>query len=314
MTQSGRLYRSVLKTVLLAVVVPLLTHCQVVPPRPEGEITPRDVSAVERDEVTKLITDRFNQPAAPEMGFTAAGPFRFVNAPTFLYIDRIDVGSVAFEQSRYGTAGAAMDPASIEREALLARTQAALARTGLRADGVRFDALLDEFAGAVQPKGLSIDLDPRTASKHVARTVAFRREIDGVPVFGSELIVGLMPDGSIGRFRMHWPRIDPKLVEEAIALQRAMREQQWAMPDSVRGGNITVLETTVGIAHSGFADIGFQARPVVRVLYRKTSDDKEYPLASTTYKYFDAGGREVVFSRFPKMAGTPASEKPPAVR
>jgi hypothetical protein len=296
------------RILVVAATVPLLTHCQLVPPRSD-DVAPREASAAERDDVTKLIGSRFNQPPVSDMGFTAAGPFRFVNAPTFLYIDRVDVGSVAFEQARYGVANAAIDPASIEREALLARTQAALARTGLRAEGLRFDAFLDEFAGAAQPKALSIDFDPRKASVHVARTVAFRRELDGVPVFGSELVVGLMPDGSIGRFRMHWPQIDPRLVEEAIALQRSMRAQQWAMPEGLRGPNITVLEATAGIAHSSFADIGFEAQPVVRVLYRKTSDDKEYPLASTSYKYFDASGREVVFNRFPRLAGTPESEK-----
>jgi hypothetical protein len=264
--------------------------------------------------VTKVITARFNQPTPAEIGFTAAGPFRFVNTPAFLYVDRTDVGSVGFELSRYGVSSTALEPASLEREALLARAETALTRTGLRAEGRQFDTFFDEFAGAVQPRGLSIDFDPRSASKHVARTIAFKRTLDGVPVFGSELLVGLMPDGSIGRFRLHWPAIDAKVVEEAVGLQRAMRAQQWVLPESMRRSDIKVLETSAGIGHSGFSDPGFRAQAVVRVLYRKTSESSEYPLVSTGYIYFDASGREVVFSRFPKLPGTAASEKPTAVR
>jgi hypothetical protein len=48
-------------------------------------------------------------------------------------------------------------------------------------------------------------------SKFVARSAAFRRSLEGVPVFGSELVIGLVPDGTIGRFRLHWPKIDEEV-------------------------------------------------------------------------------------------------------
>ena len=72
-------------------------------------------------------------------------------------------------------------------------------------------------------KEVPADFDPRKASKHVARTVAFERWVDVVPVFGSELLVGLNPDGSLGRFRMHWPKLDPALVKAAGRLASEVR-------------------------------------------------------------------------------------------
>jgi hypothetical protein len=110
--------------------------------------------------------------------------------------------------------------------------------------------------------------------------------------------------------------IDEKVLEEGVELQRASQAQQWVLPESMRRSDITVLEASTDIGHSGFADLGFRARPVMRVLYRKTSTSSQYPLALTGYVYFDASGREVVFSRFPRLPGTsaPRSRCPAAAR
>src|SRR6266536_1662426 len=148
--------KSALTIALLATVVLGLTQCEHVRPRPEQQMAPRDVSAGEREEVAKLISARFNQPVSAEAAFSAAGPFRFVNSQAFLYTDRTDVGSIAFELSRYGASSPALEAGSVATDPLLARTDSALVRTGLRADGRQFDTFFDEFAGAVQPRGLSI--------------------------------------------------------------------------------------------------------------------------------------------------------------
>jgi hypothetical protein len=48
----------------------------------------------------------------------------------------------------------------------------------------------------------------------------------------------------------------------------------------------------------------------VRVLYRRVAKGVEPPLVTTAYKYFNAAGREVRFSTFPAIPGTPAAKKP----
>jgi hypothetical protein len=72
---------------------------------------------------------------------------------------------------------------------------------------------------------------------------------------------------------------------------------------------LDMLESTVGVGHSGFATPGFGALPVVRVLYRKSTKETEQPLSSTGYKYFDVHGREVRFSNFPQLPGSTLAEK-----
>jgi hypothetical protein len=271
---------------------------------------PRDVAPAEKDELRRNISDRFNQSIPDNALYRAAGPFRFLDSGQFLYIDRTDLGSVAFEMSQYGISQTALDPAANTREMLLPRLEAALGRTRLAAQGRQFEALNDEFVGAVQPKEVQADFDPRQASMMVARTATFVRTVDGVPVFGSELSIGIMPDGTIGRFRLHWPKIEDSIVKEARDLQNALRDRKWSQPQSIRTDDISILETTAGIGHSGFADPGFRTGAVVRILYRKSSKDQQYPLSSTGYKYFDANGREVFFNAFPQVAGTRAENKP----
>lgn len=269
---------------------------------------PRPVAETERRDIVDTLAKRFRVKAGPELRVRAAGPYRFAGNKEILYIDRTDVGSVAFERARYGTAGA-LEPSRIAKEALLGRTEAALRAAGFDVKDYQFSSFEDEYAGTTPKKGLPKDFDPRRASKHVARAVAFERSVEGLPVFGSELLVGLDPDGSIGRFRLHWPRLEPRLIEGAQNLQRAVQEKKWTLPKELQENYIEILDVRAGVGHSAFADPQFRAAAVVRVLYRKMTRETKYPLSSTGYKYFDAAGKEILFSAFPKLPGTPTEKK-----
>ena len=186
----------------------------------------------------------------------------------------------------------------------------ALRRAGFEIPDKRFANFQDEFAGAFHDrKEVPADFDPRKASKHVARTVAFERWVDVVPVFGSELLVGLNPDGSLGRFRMHWPKLDPALVKAAGRLASEVRDKKWVLPKDVQDRDTEILDVSAGVGHSAFADPYFRSAAVVRVLYRTTGRNNPYPVSTTGYRYFDAAGKEIKFSEFRALPGTPATEK-----
>jgi hypothetical protein len=270
----------------------------------------RSVSAVERYELSREVVTRFGQPEPAEMHVSASGPFRFVNAPGFLYLDRTDTGSVGFENPYYGVGSAALEPRALARGAMLDAVDRALQRAGLAAEGRVFDSFHDEFEGAAQPDAMGAGFDPRQASRHVARTVAYQRQIDGLPVFGSELLVGLMPDGSIGRFRLHWPAIDAAVVREAAALRQAVQTQRWAPQQRAQVDGVSILDTQVGVFHTAFADPGFEVRAVVRVTERRSSGGGEkLALQSTGYRYYDLEGRELTLGGVPAAPGTPAELK-----
>jgi hypothetical protein len=270
---------------------------------------PRYVNSDEPRQMADLIYRRFRVRAVERVAPRAAGDFRFYGTRDFLYIDRTDLGSSAFESARYGVTNKALDPQRNDQSRLLPRINEALRRAGLDVKDKQFAQFQDEFIGAARPKGLPQGFDPRKASRHVARTAAFQRVMDGIPFFNSELLVGLNRDGNIGRFRLHWPDVPAAVIEEARELQRAVREGKWQMPGELREKDVTILNVAAGVGHSGFADPGFRARGVIRVLFRRNASGTQYPISSTGYKFFDGAGREVLFSAFPQIPGTTLDQK-----
>jgi len=283
------------------------------PPPPEVVMpTPRALSPAERAEVTRALAARSGEAPPADAQFGAAGAFRVVVAARMQYLERTDMGSVILERADYAATSVAFDSMLMPRAALLARVDDALGRSGLDAAGRRFVTFEDEFAGAA-PRGPAgaAPPDPRRAARLVGRTAEYERVLDGVPVFGSELVIGLMPDGRVGRLRLHWPKIDPALVVDARRLQERVKGQTWEVPAGLRGGDTRILDIAAGVAHSGIADPGFRAAAVVRVTYRRVSPDSVLPLVTTGYKYFDANGREVVLTVYPSAAPGATPSKPP---
>lgn len=264
---------------------------------------PRDTGSGEDQELAQLVQRRFGAKATGEIKYQAAGAFRFAGSNEFFYIDRTDVGSVAFERADYG------DPYKARASALtgpvpMRRIQAALRGTDLDVPNRKFAQFQNEFAGAAQPAKLRRTFDPRKASKLVARTMNFERVEQGLPFFGSEFLIGLNPDGTIGRYRKHWPSVDAAIIDRGIELQKAVRAGRWKVPSELRGDEIRIIEVTPGVGHSSFADPGFRAEAVVRVLFRKTAKGTAYPISSTGYMYFDINGKEVRFTRYPELPGS----------
>lgn len=282
-----------------------------VSPVDQGMPKPRELSKEEQLDLTKQLGTHFQQEAGKEVQFLAAGAYRFVNTPRFSYIDRTDTdGSVVFENPGYGTTLKPLEATTVTKEILLPRLEASLKKAGLDTTGKRFVRFQDEFVAAGQPGSLPRNFDPRKAGIHVARTALYEREIEGVPIFGSELVVGLMPEGDIGRLRMHWPKIDAKSIATAQVLQKNVRSGAWKPPESLSRKDTKILDVSAGVGHSGFSDPGLKEEAVVRVLYRTKSMDRKYPLQTTGYKYFNVAGQEISFHAFPRLPDTPKGNKP----
>ncbi len=266
---------------------------------------PRKVEAAEQSELKAMIGKRFRPESGKEIEVHAAGAYLFGANDDLFAIERTDLGSIAFETKVYGVTDVALEPKQIGKERLLPRVEAALREAGFDIRDKRFANFYDEFAGRFNGrKQLAANFDPRKASKLVARTVTFERVVNGLPVFGSELLIGLNSDGRIGRFRLHWPRLRPEVVKAAVGLASALRAKNWVLPKDLQERGTEILEVTAGVGHSAFADPSFRSAAVVRVLYRRTARTGQYSLASTGYKYFDASGREVALNVFPRVPGT----------
>jgi hypothetical protein len=267
------------------------------------------VPAAEASELRDVAQKQFGETAPPDAQYRAAGPFQSLIASGFVMARRTDTGSLAFETPSYGLSKTPLDPVATSRDRLLPAVDARLDAARIQAPGREFSAFHDEFVGAGPKDALPADFDPRTKSRPVARAVEYRRVMKGLPVFGSELVVGLLPDGRIGRLRLHWPAIPEQVVKDAGALAEAVNQGRWQVPEEFRRKDTEILETIAGIGHSGFADFGFRSAPVVRILVRRRGGEGEYQLISTRQVFIDSTGREVVFSAFPVVPGTPADSK-----
>ncbi len=298
----------------VGVALSLLCAAGRAPAQEQGSGVPqrRELSRDEQIDVRKALIERFHQAPGKDVLFAGAGAFRFASSGSMRYIDRSDTGSVVFENPQFGIWAKTQAAAPDSRDGLIARVDGALRKSGLSANGMRFARFQEEFAASAQPDALARGFDPRKNGTLVARSALYERQLDGVPVFGSELLIGLMPDGSIGRLRLHWPQIDAPVLEAARALQVTVRNQSWKKPEFVTRQDTEILEVSAGVGHSGFADLGIRSAPVVRILFRTRSTNTELPLQSTGYKFFDAGAREITFHSFPQLAATPAERKAPA--
>jgi len=260
---------------------------------------PRAVSDAERAELLRTLAAKFAVADGAKPELNAAGAYRFAGNADFLYVDRTDIGSFLFERASYGLDPKPIDEKEYSREVLLPRLQKALRKVAPTSEAPVFAEFQDEFAGAAPMKTGAAPIDPRKSAVHVARTAAFVREIDGIPVFGSELLAGLDRDGAIGRLRVHWPKVDAALVSDAKKLRELVDGKVWQPPKDLQDPDTKILEVRAGVGHSAFADPGFSSAAVVRVLARRSARGTEYPIASTSYRYFDRDGMEVFFSAFP---------------
>jgi hypothetical protein len=271
---------------------------------PDGRL----VEAGERTQLEQILRRRYADTVAPGARYRAAGPFRTVTTRGGFYLDRTDLGSFIYFRPAYGRDSATLDSTKTTREALLKRIDSLISIVAPTATGRRFLRFQDHFVGSVDLKD-SATLNARTAGRLVARTAVFERLIDSIPVFGSELRIGLTREGSVGELRVHWPVIDARTIAEARDLRASVASERWSLPLGMRGPAIKVESVVAGIVHTGIAQPGFFAAPVVRVFFRPVARDTVLNLSRPRVRYFDSRGLEVKLPVVPHVARTPRSKK-----
>lgn len=89
------------------------------------------------------------------------------------------------------------------------------------------------------------------------------RNVEGVPVFSSNLLVGLTQDKTIGFMELHWPVIPDGVIKEAHRLQYKTKNG-WKIPEQ-NGAKAESVEA--GIIHSAAAGFVMDIYPAIRVIY-----------------------------------------------
>lgn len=96
------------------------------------------------------------------------------------------------------------------------------------------------------------------------RLAALSRQVDGVPVWDSTMVLGLTARGGIGFLQLHWPELHGHVIHEARRLAHKL-ERDWRAPEQP-GADVEVVEA--GVIHSPAVAFCMDVYPAIRVIYR----------------------------------------------
>ena len=171
---------------------------------------------------------------------------------------------------------------------LIARGRTILAGLGINRNEIADTKILQQYVteGRMNPDTRQMEVNPPRKDR---RSLIVRRVVDGVPVLNSRLALDLDREGNIAALELSWPRIEPKVLEEARRLQK-IAETEFKAPER-KGARIESVQ--VGILHSPGAAFVEDQVAAIRVIYSPT-DSK---VGMKPVAYLDREGRPVAIPR-----------------
>jgi len=173
-------------------------------------------------------------------------------------------------------------------EQLIARGRAILAGLGIDKSEIREAKVLQQFATVGEVDSATRQMKAEAPQKD-RRTLLLARAVHGVPVFDSRLALDLDADGKVAAFELSWPKIDPKVLQEAIRLQRTVKSGYEAPPRA--GAKLEQAEA--GILHSTAAAFMDEQVAAIRLIYAPTNSR----LGMKPLLYLAANGKPVAIPR-----------------
>ncbi len=173
-------------------------------------------------------------------------------------------------------------------EQLIARGRAILAALGIGKSEISEAKVLQQYTtvGEVDPATKKMQAE---AAQKDRRTVLFLRAVRGVPVFDSRLALDLDAEGKIAALEISWPKIDPKILEEGIRLQRLVKSRYEAPP--MPGAKLE--QAQAGILHSGAAAFIDEQVAAIRLIYAPIDSR----VGMKPLRYLAANGKPVEIPR-----------------
>ena len=173
-------------------------------------------------------------------------------------------------------------------EQLIARGSTILAGLGVNKAEIAQAKVLQQFVTAGEVNRETRQMKAEDPQKD-RRTLLLTRTIRGVPVFDSRLTLDLDRQGKVAAFELSWPKIDAKVMREAIRLQK-MAKVDYGVP--VRQG-AKVESVQAGILHSTAAAFMDEQVAAIRIVYAPT----ESRLGMKPLLYLAANGKPVAIPR-----------------
>jgi hypothetical protein len=133
--------------------------------------------------------------------------------------------------------------------------------------------------------------------------VRLLRQIDRVPVWSSNVVLGLTANKQIGFLQLHWPMVPDHTMIEARRLAYKVCHG-WSLPE--RRGTV-ILSAQAGIIHSPAAGTFMDIYPVIRVIYAPKDSESGKKLVLC----FDRHGHRTPLPRQVELPLEPPQKKRP---
>jgi hypothetical protein len=283
------------KLVLLVVLIPLLVACASTKP-PRTAVSEESVQAYDARNAS-LAQELFGMTFDSKARTQSQLNFSAIRTDDLLFSRRIDSRTYIMYDRRASEAGTKLYEGPDSK--LLEIATALLQRASIPTSEIARPRVL-------QVEGRVASFDPLTKvlsnvkNTKEKRFALVNRQIEGLPVFSSRLLLVAAADGRPGFAELHWPEIPNEVIAEARRLQRLVREG-WKAPEQ-KGARVETIEA--GIVHSPAAALVMDIIPVIRVIY--ASNDPK--VGGKAMLYFDRSGQMVTPPR--EFPVTPCPGKP----
>lgn len=121
------------------------------------------------------------------------------------------------------------------------------------------------------------------------RSLMITRQIDGIPVLSSRMMLDLDHAGRVAFMELNWPDISPDVIERARQL-RKVASGRFEAP-SMEGASVESIQAS--ILHSPAVGFYNDATAAIRVIYRPDSKN----VGQKPVRYVDANGNDVAQPR-----------------
>jgi hypothetical protein len=210
-----------------------------------------------------------------------------IQSEQILFSQRIDSRTYFVQDSKYGT---------IHKDGIFTGTdqeQIRLSRKIMRQLNIPLSEIAEEIVVEEHTQTAQVNKETGAVNKEEIKKgrklTRISRQIDGFPVWSSNVVVGLNNKKQVGFMQLHWPEIPQHIVNEVHRLSYKMRHG-WKPPEQP---GATVESIEAGIIHSPALSFVMDIYPTIRAAYSPL--DKS--IGRKPVLYLDRNGKSVPIPR-----------------
>lgn len=210
-----------------------------------------------------------------------------IQSEQILFSQRLDSRTYFVQDSKYGT---------IQKDRTFTGTdqeQIRLSRKIMRQLNIPLSEIAEEVVVKEHTQTAQVNQETGAVNKEDIQEgrkfTRISRQIDGFPVWSSNIVVGLNNKKLVGFMQLHWPEIPQHILNEAQRLSYKIKHG-WKPPEQP---GATVESVEAGIIHSPAISFVMDIYPTIRVVYSPL--DKN--IGRKQVLYLDRNGKSVPIPR-----------------